>query len=112
MEIINARIKNVTVGLDDRDRLAANMTFECPHGSCSWGFILTNPTDSQRLLKLLQYTGANEVNNLNGKIVRAINHDCCFAGFGDPIKDEFVPTFGEELKEVTEVQFKELLETK
>ena len=53
-----------------------------------------------------------KMKNLNGKIVRAVNHDCFFRGFGDPIKDKFIPAFGEELKEVTEAQFEELLKTK
>lgn len=112
MEITNARIKNVTVGLDDRDRLSARMTFEGQHGCCDWGFILTNPVDAQRLMKLMSYTGTYEVKNLNGKIVRKIDHDNFFRGFGDPIEDKFVPAFGEELKEVTEAQFEELLKTK
>lgn len=112
MEITNARIKNVTVGLDDRDRLSARMTFECKHDCCDWGFILTNPTDAQRLVKLMNYTGVYDVKNLNGKVVRVVNHDCFFRGFGDPIEDKFIPAFGEELKEVTEAQFEELLKTK
>lgn len=112
MEITNARIKNVTVGLDDRDWLSARVTFEWKHGCCDRGFILTNPTDAQRLVKLMNYTGVYDVKNLNGKVVRAVNHDFSFRGFGDPIEDKFIPAFGEELKEVTEAQFEELLKTK
>ena len=112
MEVNNARIKNVTVGLDDRDRLSARMTFESQHGCCDVGFILTNPTDAQRLVKLMNYTGVYEVKNLNGKIGRVVNHDCSFRGFGEPIEDKFIPAFGEEFKEVTEAQFEELLKTK
>ena len=70
MKVNNAKIKNVTVGLDDRDRLSARMTFESQLGCCDWGFILTNPTDAQRLVKLMNYTGVYDVKNLNGKIVR------------------------------------------
>lgn len=112
MEIINARIKNVTVGLDDRDRLSAMMTLESRHNCCDWGFILTNPTDAQRLVKLMKYTGVRDVEDLSGKTIRVVKHDCCFRGFGDIIEDKFIPAFGEELKEVTEAQFEELLKTK
>ena len=112
MKVNNAKIKNVTVGLDDRDRLSARMTFESQLGCCDWGFILTNPTDAQRLVKLMNYTGVYDVKNLNGKIVRTVMHDCFFRGFGDHIEDKFIPAFGEELKEVTEAQFEELLKTK
>ena len=86
MEITNVRIKNVTVGLDSRHNLSARMTFE-----------------------LMSYAGTNTVQKLNGKIVRKIDHNNNFRGFGDPIKDKFIPVFGEDLKEVTSVQFKKLL---
>ena len=112
MQINNARITNVTVGLDDRERLSARMTFESELGCCDWGFILTNPVDSQRLVKLMNYTGVYDVKNLNGKIVRVVNHECFFRGFGEPIEDKFIPAFGEELKEVTETQFEEILKNK
>ena len=112
MEVNNAIIKNVTVGLDDRDRLSARMTFEGQHGCCDWGFILTNPADAQRLVMLMNYTDTYDVKNLNGKIVRKVDHDCFFRGFGHPIEDKFVPAFGEEVKELTEAQFSELLKTK
>lgn len=109
MEVMNARIENVTVGLDDRDRLSVRMCFNGGWG-CEWGFILTNPIDSQRLIKLMEYTRTSDVLKLNGKIVRMVTHDCFFRGFGDPISNKFVPAFGEELQEITEEDFKKLLE--
>lgn len=112
MEINNARIKNVTVGLDDRDRLSARMTFEWQHGCCDWGFILTNPVDAQRLVMLMNYTGTYNVGTLNGQIIRKVEDDGLFRGFGHIIEDKFVPAFGEEVKEVTEAQFSEMLKTK
>lgn len=112
MEVNNARIKNVTVGLDDMDRLSARMNFESQHGCCNWEFILNYPTDAERLVKLMNYTGVDDVKNLNGKIVRVVIHGFSFRGFGDPIEDKFIPAFGEEFKEVTEAQFEELLKAK
>lgn len=108
MEVKNARIKNVKVGLDDRDRLSVRMTFE-GGWACDWGFIITNPIDSQRLVKLMDYAGTCDVLKLSGKIVRMVTHDCFFRGFGDPIEDKFVPAFGEELQEITEEEFNKLL---
>ena len=78
------------------------MTFESQLGCCDWGFILTNPTDAQRLVKLMNYTGVYDVKNLNGKIVRTVMHDCFFRGFGDPIEDKFIPAFGERHEESLE----------
>lgn len=112
MRITNSRIKNVTVGLDDRDRLSARMTFEGQRGSCEWIFILANPKDVERLVNLMNYARVNEVEELDGKIVRIVDCDGLFRGFGDPIEDKFIPVFGEELKEVTEAQFEEMLKTK
>ena len=114
MEVNNAKVRNVTVGLDDLDRLSARMTFQSQLGCCDYGFILTNQTDAQRLVKLMNYTGVYDVKNLNGEIVRTVSYDndCFPRGFGDPIEDKFIPAFGEELKEVTEAQFEELLKTK
>lgn len=109
MEITNARIKNVTVGFDDRDRLSARMTFDGQRGCYDWGFILTNPTDVQRLMKLMNYAGIYEVGDLSNKIIRVVNKACFFRGFGHPIENKFVPTSTEEFKEVSEAEFEELL---
>ena len=112
MKIHNARIKNVTVGFDDRDRLSARMTFEGQHGCFEWRFILTYNTDVQRLIKLMNYARVHAVENLNGKIIRTVIYDRIFCAFGDPIEDKFVLAFDEELKEITEAQLaEELLKT-
>jgi len=117
MKIINVKITDVTIGfMDDTDRLFAKLTFEGQEdqkGCCQRWLILTNPVDAQCLMKLMRYTGINEVKDLIGKSVRKIeNDDGFFYGFGDPIEDKFVLFCGEELKEVTEVQFIELLKNK
>ena len=36
MRIENTRIKNVTVGFDDRNLLSASMTFEGQYSDCTW----------------------------------------------------------------------------
>ena len=110
MEVNNARIKNVTIGLDDRDRLSARMTFEYQFGCCDWGFLLTNPRDSQQLAKLMGYTGTYDAMKLNGKIVRIVFHGMYLRGFGDPIEDKFISFEDEEFKEVTEEHFVELFD--
>lgn len=112
MKLNNARIEDVTVGLDDLNRLSVRMTFESQSVCFNWEFILNNPTDVQRLVKLMNYTDVYDFENLNGKIVRTVMHSYAFRGFGDPIEDKFIPVFGEKLKEVTEAQFEELLKTK
>lgn len=110
MEITNARIRNVTVGFDDNDRLSVRMTFASRHdGSCDWGFILTNPTDVQRLIKLMNYTDSYEVGELNDKIIRRVCSGHFLRGFGHPIEDKFVPTLT-EFTEVNKAEFVEMLE--
>ncbi len=110
MEIKNARIENVTVGLDDRNRLSAKITFEGNQGQSSWcHFVLTKTVEAQHLRKLMLYTGAYKIDDLNGKIVRKVEHEHCLCGFGDPIEDKFIWLEDEELKELTESQIVELL---
>lgn len=111
MKITNARIKNVTVGLDNRDRLSARMTFEGQDGCWDLGFILTNPTDVQRLIKLMNYVGAYKVDGLSGKIIRQVYSGDFLRGFGHPIKDKYVPTLTTEFKEINEAEFEELLKS-
>lgn len=117
MEIVNARINNVTVGWDNQYGMSAKMSFECHFGSTNMVFKLTNQTELQRLEKLMNYAGVdvNDVNNLNGRIVRVAIYCCAIRGYGDPIEDKFIPDMpwlGEELKEVTEAQLEELRKPK
>lgn len=113
MQINNARIRNVTVGLDDRNRLSAKITFEGHQGQSNWlYFVLTKSVDAQRLRKIMLYTGAYEIDDLNGKIIRKVDHDYCLCGFGDPIEDKFISFLDEEFREITESQFAELLKIK
>lgn len=112
MEIANARITNVKVGFDDRDRLSARMTFESQHGCCDWGFILSNPVDVQRLSTLMNYTDTYDVKNLNGKIIRKVDSDCFLRGFGHPIEDKFVPVSTKEFTEISEAEFETMLASK
>lgn len=117
MEIINVRINNVTVGWDNEDGMSAKISFEGYSGSANMVFKLTNQTELQRLEKLMNYAGVdvNDVNNLNGRIVRLVIDGSPIIGYGDPIEDKFIPNMpwlGEELKEVTEAQLKELRKTK
>ena len=109
---MNARIKNVRVGLDDRDRLSVGMSFEGQHGTCEWFFLLNDLTDVKRLEKLMAYTGVREVKALNEKIIRRVDHGRIFEGFGHPIEDKFIVAFGEKLQEITEEQLGELMKTR
>lgn len=109
MEITNVRIKNVTVGLDSRHNLSARMTFENQYATCDWSFSLTDPVDVHRLMKLMSYAGTNTVQKLNGKIVRKIDHNNNFRGFGDPIKDKFIPVLVKTLKKLLAFSSKSFL---
>ena len=105
MEVSNAKITNVKVCFDDRGRLAARMRFETQYGCCDWGFILSNPVDVQRLSTLMNYTETYDIMQLNGKIVRKVDFDRFFRGFGHPIEDKFVPFSSKEFTEITEAEF-------
>ena len=102
MEIKNAIIRDVTVGFDGRDRLSASINFDEGYTRCGWDSVLTNEGDVQKLIKLMEYTGANKVEDLNGKIIRIVIADNYLYGFGHPIDDErFIPISLKECHEVT-----------
>ena len=110
MKIKNAKIENVTVGIDDRDRLSVRMTFKGDDGmSCDWGFNLENPEDVQRLKLLVEYTEVDNVLALGGKIIRVMDHGMFFRGFGHPVENKFVPCCIAEVKEITDEEFRKLL---
>lgn len=108
MKIINARIKNVTVGLDAYGHLVASTTFEAQDNSYSWEFDLTDVAETQRLTKLMIYAGTDKVNCLEGRVVRvAVVREVFLRAFGDPIQDTFISLFGGEYKETIVAQIKE-----
>ena len=109
MKITNARIKDVTVCIDDWDRLSARMTLKNEYGCCDCGFILSNPTDVQRFMKLMNYTEAYEVSDMEGKIIRKVDSDGFLRGFGHPVEDKYIPTLTEEFMEISEEEFEKLL---
>ena len=112
MEIANARITKVKVGFDARDRLSARITFKSQYGCCDWDFILSNPVDVQRLRKLMNYTDAIELKDLNGKIIRKVDLNFRIHGFGHPIEDKFVPIFTDEFTEISEAELETMLASK
>ena len=101
MRITNAEIKDVMVGLDDRDRLAVMFKLKGPEGTCNWSFLMANSTDVERLELLMEYVGARKVSDLEKKIVRkAVNYS--LQAIGHPIEDKFIPVLSEDLEEITE----------
>lgn len=109
MRILNAKIENVTVGLNDSDGLAVMFTLRWQSGCCNWEFTLANPLDIQRLTKLMNYTGSHQVKELEGKIIRKVEKGQMFQGFGHPIEDKFVSVWADEFKEITELEVKQQL---
>ena len=106
MEIYNARIKDVTVGPDERN---CSVSFDGQGFCCNWEAILTNPAEDERLRKLMQYADTYDVNKMNGKIVRIVIIDTFLRAFGDPIQDKFVPILGAEFVELAEEQLEEVI---
>lgn len=108
MKIQNAKIKDVTVGFDDRDMLAVSFSLNGQYTGSQCSFNLEDPVDVQRLIKLMQYTCSYEVGDLNGKIVRKGDTGHLLRGFGHPCEDKFIPVLTEEFQEITEAEFEEL----
>ena len=110
MKIQNVKIKNVTIGINDREKLAVTMSFEGSGGGCAWSFIMDNPTDVQRLILLMKYTEVKEVMKLEGKVIRVIVCEAFIRGFGHPIEDKFVSVILSEVMEITQAEFAEFLQ--
>lgn len=108
MRVEKASIQNVSVGLDRLDRMIARVTFHTKRRAYKMKFVLTKDFEAQRLMKLMSFIGTYNINNMDGKIVRVVIHKESFYGFGAPIEDKFVPTFGKGLRELTMEQFVEL----
>lgn len=112
MEIKNARINGVTIGLDDRERLSACVTFESYNNSFyNCEFLTPVVVDNKRLVKLMKLTSVLDIEDLNRKVVRIVVEEKTFYGFGDPVLDLYIPCFGKSIDTVTEKEFKELLKT-
>ena len=112
MQVINAKIKNVTIGFDDRERLSVRMNFDGEATSCTWGFVLINPVQVKNLIKLMEYTEVREVKNLEGKIIRVVFKEIFLRGFGHPVDDKFIPLTGiVEPEEVTLKELSKIIET-
>ena len=112
MESQNAIIKNVTMGLDERNNLVVSVEFAAHHFSNIYKFDLMEQMEVQRLAKLLEYAEVKNVEDLKGRMVRVMAFYKLFHGFGHPIEDKFVATFGDTFMESTEEQFKKMITEK
>ena len=104
MKIKNAMIKNVTTKHQDDIIIEMDLMQEYK----SFHYQITGYTIN-RLIKLILYTGAETIEELNEKIIRVVydNYDNIIA-IGHPIEDRFlvVKKYGED-KEVKEKYIKE-----
>ena len=108
MEIRNAKIKNANINFFGTDNLSARLEFAYPKGSQHWSFRMTKPTDVQRFMKLREYVEAENVEEMNGKIVRIVSFSNHFQGFGHPLEDKFIYCGHKEVMEVKELTESEL----
>lgn len=94
MNIINAKIDNVTVGLDQHKRLNVKMELEQairPPSIITCNFTLTDPSNAEFVAVLMEYAGEEVVTKLNGKIIRIItSSDHKPIAWGHPIEDKFL----------------------
>lgn len=92
MEIHNATIHNVSVGLSGPyDNLCIELTFKNSDNKWPHSFYLRDFSAVSHLATLMKYSGVRKLNELEGKSVRIVTHNHLFRGFGHPTKDEFRP---------------------
>lgn len=91
MEIKNAKIRNVTVYLDDLKRLTVTMELHDSVGFVTANFRLVNPVAVINLTQIMKYTNATNLTDLEEKIVRVgIFNQNIVRSIGHPVEDEFV----------------------
>ena len=105
MEIKNAKIKNVTIRLDNKERVIASMEFHERLDFTIFVFKLGNPVEVKNLKKLMEFAEVSEFKDLEGKIVRLAFRENCVMAIGHPIEDRFVDvtnTMIDTIEELTE----------
>lgn len=110
MKIINAKIKNVTTRLDNKNRLIASVEFHEAITFSTFVFKLANPVELKNFTKLMEFAEAKETNEMEGKIIRvAVHEDVVLAAVGHPIEDRFVDVTNTMTNHVEEVKEAELI---
>ena len=110
MKIKNAKIKNATTRLDNKDRLIVSIEFHEAVTFSTFVFKLANPVELGNFKKLMEFAEVTELSELNGKIVRLAEHeDVILVAVGHPIEDRFVDVTNTMVNHIEEVTEAELL---
>ena len=111
MKIKNVKIKNVVTRLDNKNRLIASVELHEAINFSTFVFKLANPVELENFTKLMEYAGAKEANEMEGKIIRVAVHDedVVLAAVGHPIEDRFVDVTNTMIHHIEEVKEAELL---
>lgn len=112
------KIQNAHLGLvrkavwigGNMDTLSLVVTFTWRNMTCNLSFDLEDTVDLLRAKKLMEYTKTHDdVKDMNGKDIRIYFVGKHFRGFGHPVDDKLVPAFTAVFQEVTEAEFKKML---
>ena len=90
MKIKNAKIKNVTAGLDSGKLLCVSMEFHYSTHFKIFVFKLDNPVELRNFKELLKFAEATGFKDLEGKVIRVAEHNDVITAFGYLIEDKFV----------------------
>ena len=112
MNIVNAMIVDVTVGLDRQNKLCVAMGFKLMSRPLKKNFSLTTE-GVEFITKLMNYLEVDNLVNFTGKVIRIINDaEGDPIGWGHPIEDKFLKFVeGIGVKEFTQQEFEEILKT-
>lgn len=109
MKIKNAKIKNVTMKLDNKEHLVVNAEFHESVDFVLYTFKLNNPVAVKHFIKLMGYAEVTYLNELEGKIIRVAEHENVVRAFGHPIEDRFIDITDAIIDSAKEVTESELL---
>lgn len=110
MKIKNAKIKNVTTRLDNKNRLIASVEFHETVFFSPIVFKLANPVELKNFTKLMEFAEAKETKEMEEKIIRvAVYGDVILAAVGHPIEDRFIDVTNTMISHVEEVKESDLI---
>ena len=111
MQVFNAQIVRASISMNQLGYLMVNVSLETQKESYEVERRLSDPKVADCLERLMQYTNAKTIEEVNGKIIRLVISNNKLYGFAHPIKEAYVPLFGDKVGwQFTPTTFEEMLE--
>ena len=110
MQVFNAQIVRASISMNQLGYLMVNVSLETQKESYEVERRLSDPQVADCLERLMQYTNAKTIEEVNGKIIRVVISNNKLYGLAHPIKEAYVPLFGDKVGwQFTSTTFEDML---